>query len=498
MARLGGGCSNRPNLTMARFGRDMLIYSGADLLGAAIGLVLSPLFTRLFTPEQYGTQAALAAIWSFVCLVQYGGMDMAYSYFRAQTADQNERRRLMVTASFIALASLVGVTCLFGFTALVTNWVADFAAVSRGEMLAYVATLAPGALMAWYLYLLRFERRAAAFARVSLLGRVVSYLLLVPALSLAQQADRLVVGFVVVAAVGWIAVALGWWEVRRAQLAPFAPEFFDRERARTMLRFGLVLIPSSALYCLSTVLDRLAVTWFAGQAETAVLSLGLRLAMVATMLRTWFALVWDPQLIEWVATAPRELLVTRLEAAALLVARAACLLVFLAAIWVGPVVEFIYPSHYWPSARLVPWIVFGVAASSLSLIAVATILIAKKPRLYLPVYALGLAINFGIAWASIPRLGAIGAVVGAAAGECFILVAWVLLGTRILRNLPLRWAGHLAMLAVAGIFVALYHPGRLLPIAPLWDRILMSGAVLAVLAVPAIRQWRRAARQIQP
>src|SRR4051812_24210352 len=99
---------------MARFGRDMLIYSGADLLGSAIGLVLSPVFTRLYTPQQYGAQAALAAVWSFVCLVQYGGMDMAYSYFRAQTADPAERRRLMVTASGIAVTSLVAVIGCFG------------------------------------------------------------------------------------------------------------------------------------------------------------------------------------------------------------------------------------------------------------------------------------------------------------------------------------------------------------------------------------------------
>src|SRR5437016_8768258 len=118
-------------------------------------------------------------------------MDMAYPYFRSQTADEHERRRFMVTASFIAVIALVVVTGAFGLVSLATNWITGFAGGSRREVLGYAATLAPGSLMAWFLYLLRFERRAAAFARVSLLGRVAGYLFLVPALAMVTQPNRL-------------------------------------------------------------------------------------------------------------------------------------------------------------------------------------------------------------------------------------------------------------------------------------------------------------------
>jgi O-antigen/teichoic acid export membrane protein len=364
----------------------MVIYASADLLGSSIGLVLSPIFTRLFTPEQYGAQAALGAIWGFVALAQYGGMDSAYPNFRSRTSDEAERRRVLVSASCLAVLSTLIVSGAFGLVGMATQWITSFAGISRRELFTYVLTLAPGGIMSWFLYVLRYERRAAAFARVSLLGRVFGAVVLIPILFYIPQMERMSVGFMISAVVTLLAAGVGFRELRRQGLSPFTRPEYDASKATAMLRFGLVLVPGFAIYAASTVLDRLMVTWFSGPAETATLALALRLGAIAVMLRTWFALVWDPQLMEWIPTVTREVLFQRLNDATSLIVRVVCILAALAALWTEPVVKLLYPSAFWTTIPLVPWIVLGVGMSTLSLVAVATTTIAQTSKLHLPVY----------------------------------------------------------------------------------------------------------------
>jgi O-antigen/teichoic acid export membrane protein len=473
---------------MARFGRDMLTYAGADLMGSAIGLVLSPLFTRLFTPEQYGAQAAISAIWSFLMLAQFGGMDSAYPVFRSRTGDLAVRRRLLVSASFVAVGSALVVSGGFSVVLIATDWVTAYAGVSRREALTYAMTLAPGAVMAWFLYLLRYERRAMAFARVSLVGRMMASLVLVPVLMLTSVEDRLWASFATVAFATGVAALLGWSELSRAELGPFSRPEFERSQALAMWRFGIVLIPGYAVYAGTAVLDRLLVTWISGPAETALLALALRLGMVASMLKSWFALVWDPQLIDWVATMPHAALLARLQDAIGWISRGAFLVVCLAALWSQPVVDMLYPESYAPVASMLPWVAVGLGASTLSLVGVATTTLARTPRLHLPVYFVGFLVTLALGLWLVPKGGALGAVAAVAGGEATILLAWTTIGHWWLGNLPLRWWPALSLLILGALVAGIYRPGIVLPTWPLVEQVAATFVVLAVVGLPLVRR----------
>lgn len=476
---------------MARFGRDFFAYAGADVLGAAVGLALSPVFTRLYSTEQYGAISALGAVWGFVGLAQFAGMDSAYPMARAQSAEPAVRARLVATASLVALASAGLLVAVFALVGVGRGLLESYAGVTGGEALAFSAALLPAALMAWLYSLLRYELRAGACARVGLIGKVAGSVLLVPALWWAAAENRLWIAFLVTGATTLLAAGIAGWEARRAGLQWFAPAEFERERAAALLRHGLVLVPAGALYAASSVLDRLLVTSLHGPAETATLALALRLGSIAVMMRTWFALVWDPRLMEWIARLPREELMAKLDGAVRQVARVGALAVLLAALWSEPLVGWLYPAAYGQTGKLVPWIAFGAAISALSLVAVATVTMAQKPRWYFPVYGGGLAANLAVGLALVPYWGAMGGVAGAVAGEIFILGAWIALGRWQLRNLPLSWLPRVGLLALAGAFVAIHRPGWLLPAAPWSERSLLTLLFVGVLGCPLLRQLRQ-------
>src|SRR6266571_1682248 len=129
--------------------RNITIYMIADILGSGIGLITSPVTTRLLTPEQYGATPLLMALWSVVALCQFGGMDWAFPFFRANRSA--ERESVTVTATIIATSSAMITFLLFSAVALLLPAVRDYAGVSTWEILAFLAGLLPMAIVSWYL-----------------------------------------------------------------------------------------------------------------------------------------------------------------------------------------------------------------------------------------------------------------------------------------------------------------------------------------------------------
>lgn len=470
-----------------RLGRNLAVFAIADIAGAGIGLLVSPITTRLLSQEQYGAVPLLQATWALAALVQFGGMDWAFPYFRAK-GDRRETE-LVGTASVVAVLSAFAVSGVYGAIALATPWLANYAAVSRLELALFLAGVFPSLIVAWALFVLRFRHQAIAFARLSLVGRVFGALLGIPLMTLASQEHRLAVNLAAGCLVSWLAVAWAWRECVRTGLDMRTYREFSAPLARAMLIYGAVLIPGGAVYAIAAVVDRLLVGWLRGPADAALLSLSISVASVPLLLKAWFARVWDPHLVEWIATGNRTVYEPRLQQALGILAPLAASLTLLAALWSEPVVAWLYPASYGGTSRFIPYFVLAGGISTVSLVAIATVMIAHTARFHFPVYTLALGVNVLIGLLLIPRIGVMGAVLGTLASEVVILLVWIGLGGFVLKNLRLNWVPWLIILAVAGGFCAVYEPGLLKPLPALVESVVFSLLLISGIAIWLRRQW---------
>lgn len=477
-----------------RFGKNIAIYAGADLLGRSIGLLTSPLTTRLLTPEQYGAFPLLSAIWGMVALAQYGGMDSAYPFFRAQPG--NSERKVIVSASIVATLSVAFICGSFVLLALSWPWLGNYAEVTRLELVLFLLGLAPNALIGWYLYLLRYMHQAAAFARISVLGRVVGAMLSLPVMLMAAQENRLAVMFAAVLGLQLITFPWSLWELARLKAWPYTREFFSPDLARGMFRYGILLVPGAIVYSISIVADRILVGWFGGPQEVAILALALSLGAFVLMLKGWFALVWEPHLVGWLATGKPQAYLPRLQTVLTGLTVIFCFLATLSGVWSDWVITIVYPASYLRAAALIPWLLLAGTCSVLSLVAVTTVMIANSPRFHLPIYTCALLINVGIGVLTIPRLGALGAAFGNLSSELFIVSAWTFVGRFILKNLKLSFNLSILLGAGSALFLLLYHPGMFLPRQPSLERVLLTFIIMLIGAAiiwkyRLIRGWTR-------
>ena len=453
------------------FIRNLALFSGVEIAGLAIGLLTSPITTRLLSIQQYGSLPLLAAVWSIATIFQFAGMDSAFVIYQAKGT--HARKTVTVTTTVCATLAAGTVWVLFASAGLCAPWLAQYASVSRFELFAFMLGLLPTALVAWHLQLLRFAHEALRFARVTLVGRIASALVAIPVMYVLPQEDRLAGALFASAGLSWLSLALAIYEVRSASGSPFATGSFERKLVRPMLAMGAALIPGAMVYAMCAVTDRLLLGWYSDNAQVAVFGLAGAVASGALILKAAFARTWDPHMIDWIATRDERVYLPRLQAAADLIAPAVLIVTFLALVWGDTVFWLLFPSSYAGSGRVMPVLVLGGTLATLALVAIATETISGRTRYRLAIYIAGLAVNIGVCVNSIPTLGALGAAYGALAGEVTIVCLWVVVGKWLIGNLRLNWTIAGGAVALAAILVAEYRPGRL-PFSPVAEQLAAS------------------------
>jgi O-antigen/teichoic acid export membrane protein len=160
--------------------------------------------------------------------------------------------------------------------------------------------------------------------------------------------------------------------------------------------------------------------------------------------------------VEWLSTKDPKVYLPKLQATAIAISIIFCLITCLACIWGKWVVGILYPPYYLPVAKLVPIIALTGTFSTLSLVAVASVIIVNSPVYHLPIYSLALLTNCTVGIILIPKMGATGAVIGTCAAELLIIVAWILIGTMFLKNLTLNWLLPIILVAASTLFIIIY------------------------------------------
>lgn len=470
-----------------KFGKNITIYAIADLLGRSIGLLVSPITTRLLTPEQYGAIPLLTAVWSVVALLQYAGMDWSYPFFKAQDKGNNQWKDILITSTVIATTSFIIIWIIFALVVLLSPILTNYANVTKFELLIFLLGLIPTVLTRWYLYILRFMHKAYSFARISLIGRIGSAIIALPLMFIVTQDNRLIVKFATIFIVNFIALFFAFWEFKKLNIRLYSKRFFSFVLGKKMFTYGIFLVPGGVIYSLFSVSDRILVGWISGTEEVAILFLGVSIGSLILIIKGWLSLVWDPHLVEWISTKNPNIYLPKLQLAIIIFSIIFFPIVCLSAVWSDFFVNLLYPTYYKPAAELIPYMIFAGSFSVLSLVGVSTVMIANTPKFHLPIYGIGLVVNIIIGVITIPKFGALGAVIGTLSAEIIILIGWITLGKFILKNLHLNWMITIIIGCLILVFIVFYKPGIILPDELILDRLFISTIIIGIFTYLVIR-----------
>jgi O-antigen/teichoic acid export membrane protein len=253
---------------------------------------------------------------------------------------------------------------------------------------------------------------------------------------------------------------------------------FDRALLVGMLRFGLPLVPASAIGFFFNNGDRYFLNAYATRADVGIYGLGYKLGMLSMGLVVMpFLKIWSVSMVDISKQKDGRRELGKISTYLL----AGCITSTLGLSLFGPyLVQLLAPSAYWKAYKLIPVVGAAYVFYGWTVVMDASFYITKK-TFYKPII-LGISsvVIAGLYWYLIPRYSLMGAAWATLGGFASFAAVSVIFAQYVY-HIEYQF-GRIAWLWVVGC--ALYEVGSFFPISPVAQGLLARAAIM--MAFPAI------------
>lgn len=441
-------------------------YSLVSLMGPLFTIFLTPLYTRVLAPADYGVVDVSLTLGSLVGLFVLLGIDQALGAFFFD-GDSALRRNLITTAALVVGTSgiLAGAVLSFAADALATLLFHD---MERSRLIVFVGVgLMSGSVYAIVSMGLRLQmevRRVniiALFSMFAMAGANILFVLVWHWGAVGVVAANLVVSIGSCGLALWLGRSLLQGRLTLALLKP-------------LMRTGLSLVPGSLSLMLLASADRLLLTQVVTQTELGLYAIANKLA----------SLVWVVISPAWNAWSPLALEMGQHPDAPRQYARIYEYLVS-GAMWIALGIGLFSPeilaiftrSIYVPAAPYALVLMICVGPLTITAFCMQIGLYVRKQTHWISAaFMLAAVANVGINMLVNPILGVWGAMIANIVGS-LVLVAYLFVTSQRAMPVPYRWP---RIAAVGAVYVGLILVYLLIPGAQTLSFKLGAPLVLAV------------------
>lgn len=268
-------------------GKSTLLYGVASSLAKFTGLILVPIYTRIFSSEEYGTidllELSIQMI-AIICLFQLESAISRY-YFEVKT---DAKRKLYISTSLIFVCSTSLIIYLFLF--VLTDPLLKIGGV-ESEMSSIfqlaLVKLPLFCLTSILTVVIRFLEKPWSFVLVTLtqlFSTVAISILLVVNLEMGISGVFLgqIVGLV-------IAISLLIFQCKK-----YITLKFDKEVLKLLLAYSLPLVPASLGVWLNQYLNRIVILHYFTLDAIGKISVTLKVASIILVLEAAIRMAWGP------------------------------------------------------------------------------------------------------------------------------------------------------------------------------------------------------------
>lgn len=476
---------------------ESVIYGLAGVAQRFLVLFMVPLYTRLFSPADFGILALVNATTSLVTIFAVLALDNSAHRWYWDTEDEADRRRTVASWAWcqLTVASVLGLGIFLSAEQLAELIVENPVATEYFQIIALEPLLMASGMFlnAW----LRMQRRAKATA---VFGLGTSFF------TLGLTAILLLVFDWGLEAIFWARLAGGGLRTGIAVLLMgswLSPRYFDRPRLWELLRFAAPMIPASLSLWMIQSSDRFFIQHFEDGGEVGLYQIGTNLATAVSMLTAAFTRAWSP----FAFSIHKEPDAREVYASVLLVYMwISCAVACAVTLYAEELLLVLTTAEYLPAATVVGPLAVSFALSGVTFIAALGPAIVKTSRPTATAVMISAVLNVVLNALLIPQWGKEGAAVATLASQMVVPV-YLFRASQSLYPIPYRFGTAAGIVAAAGGFMAagaMVDTGHwLVDIAV--KAVLLLGFVgtpiaLGVVSVAQIKGWaaRRQARRAAP
>ncbi len=377
-----------------------VIYGLASALTRFFGFVLTPFYTRVLTPEDYGAIDLITVTTYFIsifCATEiWAGVAREYKEAERQPEYLNEiissgLYYILILSGIFVTVAVVLMDSVIAFIGLDLKY--------RSSFYLAVLTLPFSVVFSYFNVLLRFKNRPWQF----FLG-IVAQLLLNSIVSIC---------LIVVFKLGALGYFLGQLVGFASGLAVFVVLLKEHivfairsEVLKSLLRFSIPIVPAVVAVWLNSYVNRFVMINYLTLEHIGVYAVALKLSSIFMFIEYAFRLAWTPFFYELIS---EQDYLERIKDIFRVILKMLFVLFLMVALFSKELIAVLAPPEYHEGGRFAALLCIPAVLMILNLILGAGPLIAKKTH-YEPICQIsGLAFNVLTLFLTVPRWGLFGA-----------------------------------------------------------------------------------------
>ncbi len=263
-----------------RLGKDSLIYGLGGMVSKFIGFLLLPIYTRIFSPSDYGIMDIIATMTALMGIILTAGTETALSYYFYKYSDPIERRRTVTTIALYLLIINVLIVSGVWLAAEKITMLAFGDIVYSAVLRIAILSVPFSSLVDLNLNILRLNRKPWAYIAFSVSQFILTVMLNIYLVAILRVGVVGVFWTNLITAVFYSIIGI---VVNRSY---FSFRSFTRRRLVEILRYGLPLVIGGISMWIINYMDHYFLLHFSTLDQVGLYSVGLRLASVIGFI-TW-------------------------------------------------------------------------------------------------------------------------------------------------------------------------------------------------------------------
>jgi len=379
---------------LKRLSKDSLTYGFGSIVQFITSLLLLPIFTRIFSPSDYGIFDTISTVTSILILFLLMGLNSAVQ--RYYFDNQRDGNVIISTGFwFMAIISIVFCVILITNSVFLSNLLFNNTKYSILIMVAIATT--PIALLISYI-------KDTSPWRYNIIGLVEFLLGVSIIIFLVVVLKKGILGSLLGTLIAsLIALLLGIIFIRSKIVFKFSYHYLKK-----LLAYGLPLVIASLAYWVINLVDRLFILKLSTLDQLGLYSIGNKISAVIVLPITALQLAWAPLIFSNYSKEGSDKLIIKTLTYSFLIFIfvSICLTTFS-----YDILRILAPSSYINATNVVGLLTLGLVFLGVSGILATGITIAKKTKYITLSTLIAAGINITLNFLLIPRWGMIGAAI---------------------------------------------------------------------------------------
>jgi len=410
-------------LPFRRLFKDIAIYGTGDIILKATAFITMPIYTRIFTPEQYGVWSFVITVTGLFNTILILGGDSAYSRFFFEAKTLNEKQ--IVTSTwffFLALWSGSVVLLCLPFVSFLSVW--SFETKQHGILFLLCLLAAPvGLINTMCGQAIRNQFRARLFTFLSIVSTVLGIGCSLYGAVILDMGIAGVLG-------GTLLAALIMFPIRLWTARSMVRRVFSVDVLRKLLAFGVPLVPASLAYWVFASSDRVVLGKLSTLDELGLYAVANGATATLGIFHGAFGLAWSPHAVRMYEEQPEAAPVFFGQVMTYILVGFGVLCVGIA-VFAHELLVILSTPAFYPAALAIGPLALGFVAYASTQITASGISLKKKTK-YIAIYSwIAALLNLGLNILFVPRWGMMAASWATALSYIFLTLAYGITSQRL-------------------------------------------------------------------